>query len=168
MRRALHGALGGGIGAACMTVARMLAHRARLIDQMVPQAVEVWAKHQLPLSFTAASSKRALHHIADQLLHVGYGSGAGVVYGLALGRGRASGAKIVGYGVGVWVFGSFILLPALKIMRPEWRAKPSEIAVNLGAHLVYAAALALLTEELETQSLTQPIQYPLALIVKTG
>jgi len=151
-----------------MTALRMLAHRARWIDQMVPQAVEAKAKHRLPALASALPSERALHHIADQLMHLGYGSSLGAVYGLALGKGPASATKIASFGVGVWAFGSFLLLPALKIMRPEWRAKPAEIAVNLGAHLLYAGTLALLTEELETQSFVQPLQYPASLLAKTG
>jgi hypothetical protein len=151
-----------------MTVVRMLAHRAKVVDQMVPQAVEAWAKRQLPISLPALPSQRALHHIADQVMHLGYGSSMGAVYGVALGRGSASAKKVLGFGLGVWVFGSFVLLPALKIMRPEWRAKPVEVAVNLGAHLVYSGALALLTEEFERQSFVQPLQYPLSLVAKTG
>lgn len=167
-RRTIHGALGGLIGAACMTVVRMLAHRAKLIDQMVPQAVETWAKHQLPVALPAWPSQRALHHVADQLLHLGYGSSLGAVYGLALGKGPVSLNKVVSYGLGVWFFGSFVLLPGLKVMRPEWRAKPIEVAVNLSAHLVYAGALALLTAEFETQSFVQPLQYPASLLAKTA
>jgi hypothetical protein len=125
-----------------MTVARMLAHRAKLIDQMVPQALEVWLKHELAVSLAALPSQRALHHVAHQLLRLGYGAGAGAVHGLALGKGPASATKVVGYGEAVWAFCYFFLLPALKIMRPEWRAKPVEIAVNLGAHLLYSGALA--------------------------
>ena len=151
-----------------MTALRMLAHRAKLIDQMVPQAVEAKLVHQLPLMTSALPSQRAAHHIADQLLHLGYGSSLGAVYGLTLGRGPASLKKVLGYGVAVWGLGSFVLLPALNIMRPEWRAKPVEIAVNLGAHLLYAGTLALLTEELETQSFFQPLQYPASLVAKTG
>lgn len=151
-----------------MTALRMLAHRAKLIDQMVPQAVETWAKHQLPITLPALPSQRAVHHLADQLLHLGYGSGLGAVYGLTLGKRPASIEKVVGYGLGVWGLGSFVLLPGLKIMRPEWRAKPGEIAVNLAAHLLYAGALALLMEELETQSFVQPLQYPASLLAKTG
>jgi len=60
------------------------------------------------------------------------------------------------------------LLPALKMMRPEWRAKPTEIAVNLTAHLLYAGTVALLTDEFETQSYLQPLQYPASLVSKTG
>ncbi len=168
LRRTIHGALSGAIGAACMTVARMLAHRAKLVDQMVPQAVEAWATHRLPLALPALPSQRALHHIADQMLHLGYGSSMGAVYGLVLGKRPATLPIAIGCGVGAWLFGSFVLLPALKIMRPEWRAKPGEIAVNLAAHLLYAGTLSVLTEEFETQSFVQPLQYPLSLVAKTG
>ncbi|HET7542658.1 MAG TPA: hypothetical protein VFK05_22460 [Polyangiaceae bacterium] len=151
-----------------MTALRMLAHRAKWIDQMVPQAVEAKAKHHLPTLRSALPSQRAVHHLADQLMHLGYGSAFGAAYGLVLGRRPASLEQVAGYGLGVWGFGSFVLLPALKIMRPEWRAKPIEVAVNLTAHLLYAAAVALLTEELETQSRVQPLHYPASLVAKTG
>ena len=101
-------------------------------------------------------------------MHIGYGSSFGAIYGLTLGKGRATSQKVLGFGVGVWVFGSFVLLPALKVMRPEWRAKPLEVAVNLGAHLLYSGTLALLTEEFEKQSLLQPMPYPLSLVADTG
>src|SRR5690349_15491787 len=42
----IHGALAGALGAATMTVLRMVAHRAGWIQAMVPQAVEVWAKNE--------------------------------------------------------------------------------------------------------------------------
>lgn len=99
---------------------------------MVPQAVEAWAKHRVPIPLAALPSQRALHHIADQLMHLGYGSSMGAVYGLTLGKGSATGKKMLGFGLGVWVFGSFMLLPALKIMRPEWRAKPVDHGRELG------------------------------------
>ena len=150
-----------------MTAARMLARRAKLIDQMVPQAVESWAKHQLLGTPPSSPSRRALDHIADQLMHVGYGSSAGALYGFALGKGPASVAKVVGYGLAVWGFGSFVLLPGLQVLRPEWRARPSEFVVNLGAHLLYASALALLTEEFEKQSFTQPA-HPASKVAVTG
>jgi len=151
-----------------MTVLRMLAHRARWIDQMVPQAVEAKAKHHLPTLRSALPSERAMHHLADQVMHLGYGSAFGAVYGLVLGRRPASAMQVVSYGLGMWGFGSFVLLPALKIMRPEWRAKPTEVAVNLAAHLLYAGAVALMTEELESQSYLQPLHYPASLVAKTG
>lgn len=166
-RRLIHGALAGGIGAASMTVLRMLAHRRGYIDQMVPQAVEAWAKRQLPVSLPSGPNQRALHHVADQLLHLGYGATFGALYATT-GTRRLSAANVALWGLGLWGFGSFALLPALRIARPEWRAKPAEVAVNLTAHLAYAAALALLTDEFEKQSFIQPLQYPLSLAARTG
>lgn len=167
-RRMVHGAVAGALGAASMTVLRMLALRAKVVDQMLPQAVETWLAHRLPLRLPAGPNQRAMHHLLDQLLHLGYGASLGALYGLTLGRGRARASKTLGYATGVWAFGSFFLLPALRIMRPEWRAKPGEIAVNVSAHLTYAAVLALLTEELERQSFVQPLHYPLSLAASTG
>jgi len=168
LRRTIHGALGGAIGAACMTVVRMLAHRQGLIQQMVPQAVEAWAHHQAPFSLPPRASQRALHHAADQAMHVAYGATFGAAYGLLFGGRRAKPAVVGAFGAGVWLMGSFVVLPALKIMRPEWRARPQEIAVNLAAHALYAATLGLLTEEFEAQSVVQPAPYPLSVIGKTG
>lgn len=135
---------------------------------MVPQAVEAKAKHGLPSIRSALPSERALHHVADQVLHLGYGSALGAAYGLILGRRPAGLKKIVVYGLSVWGVGSFVLLPGLRIMRPEWRAKPSEVLVNLSAHLLYAATVALVTEEFATQSYLQPLQYPASLVARTG
>jgi hypothetical protein len=167
-RRTVHGALGGALAAACMTVVRMVAHRAGLIRQMVPQAVEVWAYHHAPLSHRSSQSHSALHHVADQAIHLGYGATLGAVYGALSGRNHINPTKILGYGVANWVFGSCLLLPSLGVLRPVWRARVPEIAVDLSAHLLYAAALGLVMDEMEAQTLTQPRQYPLSLVAKTG
>ena len=168
LRRTIHGALGGAVGAACMTALRMLAHRRGLIQQMVPQAVEAWVHHHAPLALPPLPSQRALHHAADQAMHVAYGATFGALYGMLLGKRRATPIVVSAFGIGVWGLGSFGLLPALAIMRPEWRAKPREIAVNVAAHLVYAATVGLITDEFEAQSAFQPLQYPLSVLGKTG
>lgn len=168
LRQTIHGALGGATGAACMTVFRMLARRAGLIDDMVPQAVETWLKRRDILPLPSLPRQRAAHHLVDQLLHLGYGASLGALYGVTLGRKRASAIRAASFGVGSWFVGSFVLLPAFRVMRPEWRAKPAEVLVNLSAHLVYAAALALLDDEFEQQSVFQPVQFALALSPKTG
>ncbi len=163
---ALHGALAGGLGAACMTVVRMLAHRAGWISQMVPQAVEVWAKDQLHLDHPRTGPG---HHAADQLLHVAYGSAWGAIYGASLARhGGPTMARAVTLGLPIWAFGSMVLFPALKIGRPAWRAEPTEALVDLGAHLLYGAVTVFITDELERQKITQPRLYPLSLVAPTG
>ncbi len=168
LRRSLHGALSGAIGAGCMTVLRMVAYRAGLIEQMVPQAVETWAKHRAPIRLPATRSQRALHHLGDQIMHVGFGATFGALYGAARTSRGLDPGRIAAFGVGVWAFGSFVLLPALKIMRPEWRANAQEIAVNLSAHLLYSVTVAVLTDGFEAQSEWQPGSYARSFVAQTG
>lgn len=163
---AIHGAVAGGLAAACMTVLRMLAHRAGWLSQMVPQAVEIWAKEHaaLPLPASAAG-----HHAADQLLHVLYGATWGAAYAGLLGkRGPASTARAVELGLPVWALGSLVLFPALRIGRPAWRSRPSEVLINIAAHLLYGAVTVFVTEELERQKLTQPRLYAASLNAPVG
>jgi predicted membrane-bound mannosyltransferase len=150
----IHGALAGALAAATMTVFRMAAHRAGWIQAMVPQAVEIWAKEATGLGRPRAA---ATHHVADQLLHLGYGAVAGGVYALTH-RARSGATPVRGLelGASLWAFSSLILFPALKIARPLWRATPREELVNLTAHALYGTVTLYLLEELEEQRRTQP------------
>jgi hypothetical protein len=140
-----------------MTVLRMVAHRAGWIQAMVPQAVEVWAKDHSPLPWPRRAEA---HHVADQLLHLGYGGLAGAAYALAQSpRPQAKPSRALELGALLWAFGSFVLFPALKIARPPWRATAREEAVNLAAHLMYGAVTAYLLDEFERQKRTQPFAH---------
>ena len=153
----VHGALAGALGAATMTVLRMVAHRAGWIRAMVPQAVEVWAKDRSPLPWPR---RPEAHHVADQLLHLGYGGLAGAAYALTQApKPEAKPGRALELGALLWVFGSFVLFPALKIARPPWRATPREEAVNLAAHLLYGAVTAYLLDEFEHQRRTEPFTH---------
>lgn len=153
----VHGALAGALGAATMTVLRMVAHRAGWIQAMVPQAVEVWAKDRTPLPWPRRAES---HHVADQLLHLGYGGFAGAAYALArMPEQRARPGLALELGSVLWIIGSFVLFPALKIARPPWRAKPREEALNLGAHLLYGAVTVYLLDEFERQKKTEPFTH---------
>jgi len=162
----VHGALAGALGAATMTVLRMAAHRAGWIQAMVPQAVELWAKDRSRLPWPRRAET---HHVADQLLHLGYGGFAGAAYALA--QSPAPGAtpsRAVELGTLLWVFGSFALFPALKIARPPWRAAPREEAVNLAAHLLYGAVTVYLLDEFERQKRTEPFTHLIMRHAKVG
>jgi hypothetical protein len=156
---AVHGALAGALGAATMTVLRMLAHRRGWIQAMVPQAVEMWVQDKSPLPMPRRVES---HHVADQLLHLGYGATAGALYALtrAPARSRAQPARALEFGTALWVLGSFVLFPALKIARPAWRAAPREELVNLAAHLLYGSVTEYLLDEFEHQRHTQPRTRP--------
>lgn len=150
----VHGALAGVLGAACMTALRMAAHRAGWLEVMVPQAVEVWARDKTRFRHARDT---ASHHVADQLLHLGYGAAAATVYAGIVGRrAGASSVRALGFGGALWVFGSAVLFPALRIARPLWRASPREELVNFGAHALYGAVTVYLLDEFERQRATQP------------
>lgn len=153
----VHGVLAGALGAATMTVLRLVAHRAGWIQAMVPQAVEVWVKDKSRLPWPR---RPEAHHVADELLHLGYGGAAGGAYALLRARGEGAKPSLAlasELGTALWVFGSFVLFPALEIARPPWRAKPREELVNLAAHLLYGAVTVYLLDEFERQKRTQPM-----------
>ncbi len=75
-------------------------------------------------------------------MHALYGTGWGLPFGLALGRGGPPGpAKGAAFGAGVWL-ASLAELPALGIAPPPWKQSPAALARDLGFHLVYGAATA--------------------------
>ncbi|MFL5304407.1 MAG: DUF6789 family protein [Polyangia bacterium] len=147
-RRLVYGALGGVVGAACMTAVRMAARRRGLIDKMVSQAAEEWltAHADVPVP-----REPALHHALDQLLHFGYGGTLGLAYALAAGRRPDGRGRGLAFGVAAWLLGSWALMPALGAKRPPWRKSLTENAVDLAAHSLYGVVTALVAGEMQRQ-----------------
>src|SRR3954466_8187295 len=81
--RAIYGALAGSLGAACMTVIRMAARRRGVIEKTVPQAAEEWVADRTRFGRRAPP---VLHHVADQAMHLAYGSALGAGYALTVRR----------------------------------------------------------------------------------
>jgi hypothetical protein len=167
---AIYGALGGVVGAACMTVFRTLAHRRGAIDKSVPQAAEEWLTRRIGRAWPA---EPAVHHAFDQLLHFGYGAALGAAYGALVGRlrrpGRHSPLGVGGaFGAATWLFGSWLVLPLLDVKRAPWRASLPETAVDLAAHLIYGASTALLVDELAQQTDHLPSPDALRLRARVG
>lgn len=147
METAALGAIGGVIGASCMSALRMAAHRAGLLDKQVPQAVEEWVSHG-----TGIHPGFAGHQALTQLIHLGYGMGWGALYGVLAGSRRgATVAKGSTFGTAQWAVGFLGLLPALGIARPAWKQSTTENSLNIAAHLLYGVVTALMTEELARQ-----------------
>jgi hypothetical protein len=149
LQRAGHGAVAGAMGAACMTVLRMAAHRAGLIEKQVPQVVEEWMVQR---SGRGPPGGPAGHQVANQLLHLGYGAAWAAAFALGT-RGRTGAPLLRGalFGAAQWAFGFFVLMPALGVTRPAWRQRARENAINLASHLLYGAATSLVGEELMAQ-----------------
>ena len=149
MPRIVYGAIAGSLAAACMTVIRMTARRRGIIEKTVPQAAEEWLADRSGLGRNAHP---VLHHLTDQVMHIGYGAALGVGYAMATRRpARNLLARGIVYGIGTWLGGSWLLLPRLRAKQAPWRKGASENAVDLLAHLVFGTATALLSEELAAQ-----------------
>ena len=133
-----------------MTVVRMTARRGGIIEKTVPQAVEEWIAARLPGSEKATP---VVHHVADQLMHVGYGAMLGGIYGLTVRR-RTPTALLrgAGYGLAAWIAGSWIALPLMGAKGAPWKKPPAQNLVDLLAHLVFGTATAIVSEELAVQS----------------
>ncbi len=147
-RRLIYGALGGVVGAACMTAVRMAARRRGLIEKTVSQTAEEWlaAHAELPVP-----REPAFHHALDQALHFGYGGTLGLAYALAAGRRPDGRGRGLAFGVATWLLGSWALMPALGTKRPPWRKSVAENAVDLAAHGLYGVVTALVAGEMQRQ-----------------
>ena len=151
---ALLGGVSGAIGASAMTILRMAAHRAGLIDQMVPQAVE----QSLERRAGERPDDKGSRSVLDQALHLGYGAALGAAYSAVIDRprGGARPGRALGYGLANWAFGAMALLPAIGAARPAWRRGAAENAVDVAAHLLFAGVTAFVAGELHRQSRTSP------------
>jgi hypothetical protein len=143
----LHGAVAGVIAAAPMTLMRMLVRRAGLIDTMMPQTVEQWARE----AAGAGISNPGVHSAADQAIHLGYGMLWGALHGATFERRAAAPLAMATLGIAQWLTGPSFLLPLLNIARPPSRSSNREVGVNLAAHALYAAITGFVTEELSRQ-----------------
>jgi hypothetical protein len=148
MRRVVYGALGGVIGAACMTAVRFEARRRGWIDKTVSQTAEEWLTTHTGLK---EPREPALHHAMDQALHLGYGAALGTGYAVSLGRHRGTGRGL-GFGLLTWLVGSCVLLPALRAKPAPWRQGLLANAVDLCAHGLFGAVTALVSQELQQQT----------------
>jgi hypothetical protein len=144
---ALHGALGGIYGAAAMSILRLAARRAGVIDKMVPQVVEEWTLDRTGRKSSPAS--KTAHHVLDQFLHLGYGAAVGGVCGLCLLLSRP--VEVSGSApLWVWVCGPARLWCCFRAFASRgrrWKSGFQENLTNVAAHLAYGLAVQLLTEE---------------------
>ena len=62
-----------------MSILRLAARRAGVIDKMVLQVVEEWTLDRTGMESSPAS--KTAHYVLDQLLHLGYGAAVGAVCG---------------------------------------------------------------------------------------
>ena len=141
----LTGITAGVIAAGVMSAARLLAHRAGLIDRMVPQVLQERAAGAAGVDVPGGT---AGHQLVAEVVHHAVGAAAGGVLGAVTARpGVATG---VGYGLAIWIVDALGLLPALRVERVGGRA------VDAVAHGVFGATLAFAMRELAAQPRMEP------------
>ena len=150
----VYGALGGLAGAGCMTFVRSAGRHAGLVEITVPQAMEETLAEKANLSLPGGPVP---HHLFDQLLHLGYGVFQGALYGATRGPGRAPtvGTGLL-FGAATWLVGSGVLVPLSGAGDPLWRRRPLAAGLDLAAHLLFGASVALLEEQMQGQPRHRP------------
>jgi|RhiMetdeSRZDD1v2_1073273.scaffolds.fasta_scaffold42556_2 hypothetical protein len=141
----LHGMAAGLVAAGVMSTVRLLAHRAGLIDRMVPQILQERAAGAAGLDVPGGS---AGHQLAAEAIHHGVSLAAGGALGAVTATpGFAAG---VAYGLAIWAIDVLGLLPALRVQRVAGRT------VDLIAHGLFGATVAFAMRELASQPRLEP------------
>lgn len=141
----LRGLTAGLVAAGVMSAVRLLAHRAGLIDRMVPQILEQRAAGAAGVD---ASGGRAGHQLAAEVIHHAVSLAAGGALGAVVATPRL--VTGVAYGLGIWVVDALGLLPALRVHRVGGGV------VDAIAHGIFGATLVLAMRELTAQPRLEP------------
>jgi hypothetical protein len=124
----------GAAGTAAMTVAQMAYYKVTGSESSSTPA-EVAKKIIRAVSGREVPDEYEV--LLNNLIHWLYGTSWGTAYGLA----RPQPGQGVVFGAGVWS-ASLVELPLLGLSPPVWKMKPSQIAPDLGFHLLYGVAVA--------------------------
>jgi hypothetical protein len=149
----------GVIAAGVMSTARLLAHRAGLVDRMVPQVLEERAAGEAGIDIPGGKSG---HQLAAEVIHHGVSLAAGGLLGALTAKPRP--ATAAAYGLAIWVAEAWGLLPALRVRRPGTRA----LAVDAAAHALFGVVVAFAMRELASQDRLRPVPTKVPLLRRVG
>jgi hypothetical protein len=138
------GLTAGFIAAGAMSVLRLTARRAGLIERMVPQELHT------ELAGVDPSADAPAHQFGAEILHHAVGAGAAALFGAVVPArpGLLHGAAL---GLGLWAIDVLVLIPALRVVRIGGHK------VDLAAHLLYGAIVVLAVNELSRQRATPSV-----------
>ncbi len=141
-RRAVwRGLTAGFVASGAMSLVRLGAHRAGLIERMVPQELHTEVVGVDP------SSDEPAHQFGAELLHHAVGSVAAAAFA-ALAPRRPRAVHGVALGLALWAIDVLALIPTLRVVRLGGHA------VDGAAHALYGAMVALAISELAEQRRT--------------
>ena len=136
----LRGMTAGLVAAGVMSVVRLIAHRAGLIERMVPQVLQERVSGAAGVDLRGGT---AAHQLAAEVIHHGVSLAAGGTLGAATAKpGVMTGAA---YGLSIWLVDALGLLPALGVRRVGGRG------VDAAAHAIFGVTLALAMRQLAAQ-----------------
>ena len=132
-------ATAGVLGTVTMSMVLLIARKAGLLGRYPPEQITATA---LDAGGMGAVDGRVQRGLAG-VLHLAFGGGLGVAFGLLRRRLRLPSAPVPGmaFGALVWLISYKGWLPALGLMPPPERDKPTRPPMMVLAHLVYGATL---------------------------
>jgi hypothetical protein len=148
---ALAGLVAGAAGTVSMDAVRYLKYRREggkdpmLAWEFAP--VENWAEAPAPgqvarrliEGFTQRKLPDRWAWLTSNVMHLGYGSASGALYGILAGSLRRPRPEYgMPFGAAVWAV-SYAALPAAGLYQPIWEYDAKTLAEDLGAHLAYGA-----------------------------
>ena len=148
------GLAAGVIGTSVMTAVQTLSAKlqgGRSEEEEAPPApADPWEQASAPAKLGRRISEGVLERpvpaerigLLTNVMHWGYGTGWGAVYGLVQGTvgGRPLRHGLV-FGTGVWVM-AYVQLVPLGLYESPWKYSPKDLATELGFHLAYGAGVA--------------------------
>ncbi len=148
------GLAAGVIGTAAMTVAQELSARLRSSGEgggggAQEESSDPWEQASAPAKVAKRVGEGVFQRqVSSDLIpvlthatHWGYGTGWGTVYGILAGSADRPWSLRAGmaFGAGVWVM-SYVQLVPMGLYELPWKYPASDVAMELGYHLVYGAA----------------------------
>ncbi len=133
------GLVAGAVGTAAMTAVQTAVAKARDQEDSTTPAEVAKRIIRGVLQRDVPEDKTGL---LNNVMHWGYGTSWGAVYGLVQGTVAGSAFKHGAvFGAGVWS-ASLVQLPAMKLAPPVWEYPPTELALEVGYHVVYGLGAA--------------------------
>jgi hypothetical protein len=155
----LRGMSAGLIAAGVMSLARLLAHRAGLVERTVPQILQERAAGEAGIHLPGGT---AGHQLSAEVIHYSVGLAAGGLLGALSPRPRSTAAVV--YGLAIWLAEAWGLLPALRVRR----LGAVGLAVDAAAHALFGFVLAFTMRELAAQDRLRPAPTKVPLLRRVG